>query len=138
MILFLQVILCILEVSAPISYSRYFFDDYLYFNAKNEIILSRYNYDNKNGTQTFDSGSLIQNEIALEVASDLTRPYKDYIHTINLKAKYSKPKNIKKTGDLYNLTNNNEELKAFPILQKDENIKLSLNQSLYDTNSSKQ
>ena len=46
------------------------------------------------------------------------------------------PKNLKEAGDLYDITVDKDslkgkELKAFPIIQEQKNINLSLNQSLY-------
>ena len=123
------------ELSAPISYSKYFFDDYLYLTLENKTIITKYEYNNFD-TIKYEDGDLIQNRTSVLVGTDLIRPYEDYLHTVNLNAEYVVPKNLKETGDLYNITVDKDslkgkDLKAFPIIQEEKNINLSLNQSLY-------
>lgn len=124
------------ELSLPISYTKYFLDDYFYVNIENKSVLSKYKYSNS--SKDFDDGMLIQNESSVTVGTDLIKPYKDYLHTINLNAEYSHPSNITKDGDLYKITNDDEDLASFPIAQDSKNINLSLNQSLYGKDSLKQ
>ncbi|GGD33650.1 LPS-assembly protein LptD [Malaciobacter pacificus] len=126
----------IYELSLPISYTHYLLDDYLYITLQNKTTLSRYNYGNTNSS--YENGTLIQNESSISLGSDLIKPYEDYLHTINLNANYSDPRNLKEDGDLYKITNDNTELESFPITQGDKNIKLSINQSLYKKDSLKQ
>lgn len=123
------------ELSAPISYSKYFFDDYLYLTLENKTIVTKYEYSNFDSIR-YDDGDLIQNRTSVLVGTDLIKPYEDYLHTINLNAEYIVPKNLKEDGDLYNITVDKDslkgkELKAFPIIQEEKNINLSLNQSIY-------
>lgn len=130
------------ELSLPINYSKYFLDDYLYLNIENKTVLSKYNYSNY-GSTLYEDGTLLQNETSVSVGSDLIKPYKDYLHTMNISAKYSYPKNIVKDGDLYKITtvegsSKEQELEAFPIAQGKKNINLSVNQSLYSKSSLKQ
>jgi len=132
----------IYEISAPLSYSKYFLDDYMYLTLENKTIVSKYNYDNF-GSQNYKDGTLIQNRSAVSVGSDLIKPYGSYLHTMNLNAEYSVPKNLTEDGDLYKITTvegseKEKELKAFPIIQEEKNINLALNQSLYGKNSLKQ
>ncbi|MGP2655799.1 LPS-assembly protein LptD [Malaciobacter sp. WC5094] len=132
----------IYEMSLPISYTKYFLDDFLYINLENKSVISRYQYSNSNAT-SFDDGTLVQNESSITLGTDLIKPYKDYLHTINLSAKYSYPKNMQKDGDLYNITvekgdSKYNALEPFPIVQGKKNIKLQLNQSLYSKNNFKQ
>lgn len=128
----------IYEVSLPISYTHYLVDDFLYITAENKTVLSKYNYGNNTNTADFDDGSLIQNETSIIVGTDLIKPYDKYLHTVNLTAKYSNPQNISKDGDLYEITNDDEQLSSFPITQGNKNINLTLNQSLYNKKSLKQ
>ena len=130
------------EVSLPISYSKYFMDDYMYLTVENKTVVSKYDYDNFT-TFGYEDGNLIQNRTSVAVGSDLIKPYDDYLHTMNLNAEYSVPKNLKEDGDLYDITvdkdtTKGKELKAFPIIQEEKNIDLSLNQSLYGKESLKQ
>lgn len=126
----------IYELSLPISYTQYFFDDFLYLNLENKTVLNRYQYSNS--VKKFDNGTLGQNVTSISLGTDLIRPYEKYLHTINFEAKYSYPKNIQTDGDLYNITNNDTDLKSFPIIQGNKNINLSLNQSFYDKNDLRQ
>ncbi|CAM3468244.1 LPS-assembly protein LptD [Arcobacter aquimarinus] len=132
----------IYEVSVPISYSKYFLDDYLYFTVENKTLLSKYKYGNIDKIK-YEDGTLIQNRTSFLVGSDLIKPYEDYLHTMNLTSEYIIPKNLKEDGDLYGATidktsQKGRELKAFPIIEEDKNIVLTLNQSLYDKDSLKQ
>lgn len=130
------------EMSVPLSYSKYFFDDYMYLTLENKTIVSKYDYDNF-GSDGYEDGTLLQNRTSIAIGSDLIKPYKDYLHTVNLNAEYSLPKNLKEDGDLYGITtvsgsDKETQLKAFPINQEDKEIILSLNQSIYGKNSLKQ
>ena len=125
----------IYELSAPISYNKYFFDDYLYLTVENKTIVTKYDYSNFDSLR-YEDGDLIQNRTSVLVGTDLIKPYQDYLHTANLNAEYVVPKNLKETGDLYDITVDKDslkgkELKAFPIIQEQKNINLALNQSLY-------
>lgn len=124
------------EVSAPISYSKNFLDDYFYVTLENKTIVSKYAYDNFE-TINYDDGSLIQNRSSVQIGTDLIKPYSDNIHTMNINAEYVIPENLKEDGDLYGITVNKNsikstELSSFPVITEDKNIKLSLNQSLYE------
>lgn len=131
------------EISAPLSYTKHFFDDYLYLTLENKTIISKYNYNNYEQNQYYKDGTLVQNRSSVMVGSDLIKPYGNYLHTMNLNAEYSVPKNLAEDGDLYKITTEEgsakeKELKAFPIVQEEKNITLSLNQSLYGKKSLKQ
>jgi LPS-assembly protein len=126
----------IYEMSLPINYNKYFFDDFLYLNMGNQVLFNQFNY--ANGTQNFDNGTLVQNVFSLSVGTDLIKPYDNYLHTINLEANYSHPSSLKEKGDLYEITNNSSDLSDYPITQSNKNINLSLNQSLYSSDSLKQ
>lgn len=140
------------EASLPISYSKYFLEDFLYLTLENKTILNQYNYSNSE--YKYDNGTLLQNRTSFIAGTDLIRPYTDYIHTMNITAQYDIPKNISENGDLYGVTVNkiqtpttNEqiinnqkytELSSFPVIKDNKNINLALNQSIYDKDSLKQ
>lgn len=130
------------EISVPVSYSEYFIDDYFYAFAENKTIISKYDYSNFDSIK-YEDGTLVQNITSVGIGSNLIKPYEEYLHTLNLKAEYIVPKNLKEDGDLYNITTEKnsikeKELRAFPITQEQKSIKLSANQSLYDNDSLKQ
>ena len=130
------------KISAPLSYSKYFLDDFMYLTLENEIVLMKYDYDNF-GSNDYEDGTLIQNRSSISVGSDLIKPYDKYLHTINLNAKYSIPTNLNKDGDLYQITTETNsdketELEAFDIVDEEKNVELSVNQSIYGKNSLKQ
>lgn len=124
------------ELSLPISYGTHLLNDYLFFNITNEWDLTSYNY--KNDSNLYNDAKLLQNKSSLSLGSDLLKPYKNYIHTINLNAKYTLPRNLQKEGDIYSISSENESLAVFPVSQEERNIKLSLNQSLYNRASLKE
>ena len=130
------------KISAPLSYSKYFLDDFMYLTLENEIVLMKYDYDNF-GSNDYEDGTLIQNRSSISVGSDLIKRYDKYLHTINLNAKYSIPTNLNKDGDLYQITTETNsdketELEAFDIVDEEKNVELSVNQSIYGKNSLKQ
>ena len=142
------------EFNVPISYTKYFADDFLYFTLENKTIINEYEYGNYkkgfkylNGSSSYkyEDGTLIQNRSSILLGSDLIKPYNDYLHTMNLSAEYVIPKNLKEDGDLYGITvekQNDEarydELSIFPTLKDQKYVNLSLNQSLYDKENLKQ
>jgi LPS-assembly protein len=124
------------EFSLPLSYSYSLFDDYLQLNLKNETVLNHYKYSN---TDTkLEDGTFIENITTVGVGSDLIKPYKDYLHTVNLSANYVSANTLTKDGDLYSVTNNNLELTPFPISQTKKSLVFAINQSLYDRENLKQ
>jgi LPS-assembly protein len=130
------------KISAPLSYSKYFLDDFMYLTLENEVVIMKYDYDNF-GSEDYEDGNLIQNRASVSVGSDLIKPYDKYLHTVNLNAKYSIPKNLKEDGDLYQITTEDgsdkeTQLEAFDIVDEEKNIELSVNQSIYGKNSLKQ
>ncbi|MCG3717233.1 LPS-assembly protein LptD, partial [Aliarcobacter butzleri] len=142
------------EFNVPISYTKYFADDFLYLTLENKTIINEYEYGNYkkgfkylNGSSSYkyEDGTLIQNRSSILLGSDLIKPYNDYLHTMNLSAEYVIPKNLKEDGDLYGITvekQNDEarynELSIFPTLKDQKYVNLSLNQSLYDKENLKQ
>lgn len=132
----------IYDVSLPISYSKYFLDDYMYAFIENRTIVSKYDYNDYLNTN-YEDGTLAQNRTSVGVGSDLISPYENYLHTVNLKAEYIVPKNLSEDGDLLNITVNEGDSKyasltSFPTSSEEKNIKLSANQSLYENSSLKQ
>mgnify|MGYP006324396007 FL=1 len=135
----------IYDINVPISYTKNILDDYMYVGVENRTILTQYDYSNSlYNNLRYEDGTLIQNRTSFIVGTDLLKPYSDYIHTLNLNASYDIPENLRKDGDLYNITVKEnqplkyDELSVFPTLQEQKTIKLSLNQSIYDKDNLKQ
>ena len=135
----------IYDITVPISYTKNILDDYMYLGVENRTILTQYDYSNSlYNNLRYEDGTLIQNRTSFIVGTDLIKPYSDYIHTLNLNASYDIPENLRKDGDLYNITVKEnqplkyDELSVFPTLQEQKMIKLSLNQSIYDKENLKQ
>ena len=135
----------IYDITVPISYTKNILDDYMYLGVENRTILTQYDYSNSlYNNLRYEDGTLIQNRTSFIVGTDLIKPYSDYIHTLNLNASYDIPENLRKDGDLYNITVKEnqplkyDELSVFPTLQEQKTIKLSLNQSIYDKENLKQ
>ena len=135
----------IYDINVPISYTKNILDDYMYLGVENRTILTQYDYSNSlYNNLRYEDGTLIQNRTSFIVGTDLLKPYSEYIHTLNLNASYDIPENLRKDGDLYNITVKEnqplkyDELSVFPTLQEQKTIKLSLNQSIYDKENLKQ
>ncbi len=135
----------IYDITVPISYTKNILDDYMYLGVENRTILTQYDYSNSlYNNLRYEDGTLIQNRTSFIVGTDLIKPYSDYIHTVNLNASYDIPENLRKDGDLYNITVKEnqplkyDELSVFPTLKEQKTIKLSLNQSIYDKENLKQ
>ena len=135
----------IYDINVPISYTKNILDDYMYLGVENRTILTQYDYSNSlYNNLRYEDATLIQNRTSFIVGTDLIKPYSDYIHTLNLNASYDIPENLRKDGDLYNITVKEnqplkyDELSVFPTLQEQKTIKLSLNQSIYDKENLKQ
>ena len=135
----------IYDITVPISYTKNILDDYMYVGVENRTILTQYDYSNSlYNNLRYEDATLIQNRTSFIVGTDLIKPYSDYIHTLNLNASYDIPENLRKDGDLYNITVKEnqplkyDELSVFPTLQEQKTIKLSLNQSIYDKDNLKQ
>lgn len=118
------------EFNIPVSYSFSLFDNYLNLVLENELSANIYDYSNY--STAFSNGRYLENRTTIGINSDLIRPYRDYIHSINLGFNYNHYDEIKKDGDLYLLTNNNPQLSPFSTTTNEDNIELSLNQSFFD------
>ncbi|XPV70076.1 MAG: LPS-assembly protein LptD [Halarcobacter sp.] len=118
------------EFSIPISYSYSLFDNYLNLVLENETTVDSYDYSNSN--INFQNGRYIENRTTIGLNSDLIKPYRNYIHAMNLGFNYNHYDEMKKEGDLYLLTNNNSQLSPFNTTKNEDNIELVLNQSFFD------
>ena len=114
----------------PLSYTFFLLDDYLRFIVKNTTTLSHSKYSNAN-TQ-FSNGTYVENSSVLTLGTDLTKEYDDYLHTINFNVDFTLPNTLAEEGDLYNITNSDSELKAFPVSKTQKTINFSLNHSIYN------
>lgn len=117
-------------LNIPISYSWSLFDDYINLILKHEITANKYNYTKDQGR--FDNGTYSESNTSIGLSSSLIKPYEDFIHTVNLSATYNNAHELKKDGDLYQVTNTNSDLSPFSVSQSSDNINLKINQSFYD------
>jgi LPS-assembly protein len=120
----------IIEFNLPVSYGRYIFDDYLYFNLENRFLLSSYMY--RNNTSNYKDGKLLQNRTSFLLGTDLLKPYDNFLHSIKFNTKYTLPVSVEKNGDLYSITNNDSDLEVFPISEDDKILSISLDQYFYN------
>ena len=114
----------IYDITVPISYTKNILDDYMYLGVENRTILTQYDYSNSlYNNLRYEDGTLIQNRTSFIVGTDLIKPYSDYIHTLNLNASYDIPENLRKDGDLYNITvKENQPLKYDDKVRKGKNL----------------
>lgn len=119
------------EATLPIGFSYPLFKDYLLFSYEKSFHFNYIQYLN-NSDATFDNGSFLESKDIFSLETDLIKNYDNTTHTLNLFAKYTKPKYLQKEGDLYGITSNDSDLAIFPYGSEEENIKLSFAQALYN------
>lgn len=124
------------DLNIPIYYGFSLFDDYIRVTLKEEISMSRLEYDN--GISSYENGMFLQNRHIIEVGTDLLKPYEDYLHTVNFNTELAIPNSARIRGDLYILTNHSNELAPFPVTKDQKTLTFSLNHSLYDREDLKQ
>lgn len=121
-----------LDLSVPIYYSFSLMDDYLKLTIKNETTSSHLVYS-KTSNQ-YDNGNYVENKSIVTLGTDLLKPYKNYMHTLNFNMGVTLPNNWVEDGDLYGINNNDSELDAFSVDETEKTIAFSVNHSLYDKN----
>ncbi len=120
-----------LDVTVPFSYTFFLLNDYLRVSLKNTTSISHLKYSN--ATKSFDDGTYIENNSVITLGSDLTKPYKNFIHTINFNLDFTFPNAVVEDGDLYiNSATSDNELNFFPITKTKKTADFSINHSLYD------
>lgn len=122
------------EISAPISYSMNFFDDYLNLIVENEFKINKFRYT-KSG---YEDGTHIESNLKLSLNSDTIKEYDKTVHGLTLSFDYLKPNTIKEDGSLYNINSSVDDLSSFPIFPTDESMTFSINQIFYDKNNNKE
>jgi LPS-assembly protein len=120
-----------IDVSLPLTYSRYFFNDYLLFSYEKFFSFSNIKYLNNNNN-IYKDGNLITTKDSIALELDLLKSFETKLHTVNFNAKYSKPRDIKKDGDIYGISATDINLSSFPYTSDIENITISFNQSLFN------
>jgi LPS-assembly protein len=120
------------NIIVPFVYSFDFFNDYLNFSYTNKTSLTKLNYGNN--YSNYKNGYFIENDHIFTLSTSLLKPYKDYIHSIDLKTSLTIPDIIKDDGDLYSINTNDTNLKIFPVEKTRKNINFSLSQSIYNKN----
>ena len=118
------------NIFIPLTYSVKLLDDYINFMYSQQITLININYGNN--VKNYENGQFIENKHIFTLSTDLLKPYKSYIHTINLKTSLTIPKVAKQDGDLYSVTNDNDDLNIFPVSKTKKNLTLALNQAFYN------
>ena len=118
------------EVFIPFSYSFPLLKNYLNISFKEEISFKKYEYSNLD--VKYKDGVYAHNNTIIEVSSDLIKSYDNYLHTMNLNLQYSRSNDFRKSGDLYKITNLDNNLSPFPVTQNKKYIFFGINQSLYD------
>jgi len=119
-----------IDLTAPLSYSFSFFDDYIKLILQEEISVSKIEYDN--GRTNYENATFIENRHKVSVNSNLIKKYETGIHTINFNTDFVIPNVIKSKGDIYPLTNTTSELSPFPLSKTTKTITFAINQSWTD------
>lgn len=119
------------DITMPFVYSKAFLNDYILFSYEKLFGFNNIKYLNNNDNK-YKDGNLITTKDSVSLEMDLLKTFETKVHTINLNIKYSKPRNMKQNGDLYNINSNDSNLSIFPYTDDLENINLSFNQSLFN------
>ena len=119
-----------IDFSLPFTYSYFLLNDYIRLTLINTTTVSHLKYSNSS-TQ-FSDGTFVENTSIVSLGTDITKPYDNYIHTVNFNVDFTIPTTLSETGDLYSITNSDSELKAFSISKTLKTVDFSLNHSIYD------
>jgi len=120
----------ITDLSIPITYNGKLFNDYLEFSIGEELNFKQIDYQNNN--TIYENGRYATLTHVGKIQTNLVKPYKDYLHTINFSATFKKPEVLQEKGDLYSITSQDDELSVFPASELNQTLALSMNTSLYD------
>lgn len=120
-----------LDIILPFTYTHTFFNDYLLFSYEKLFGFNHIKYLNNNNQQ-YKDGQLLSTKDSVSLEIDLLKSFESTIHTVSLNAKYSKPRDMKKDGDIYRTKDDPSTLSIFPYIDEVENINISFNQSLFN------
>jgi LPS-assembly protein len=109
------------EISLPITLNIPLFHNYLNFSFSENLYYTKINYDKKN--INIEDAKYFSNYHKFILSSDLTKPYDNFVHNLQLEASLQVPSFEDKSGDIADFININKEKK---------NLKLSANQYFYN------
>jgi len=110
------------EVNFPIKLDFPLFSNYVNFSISENLYYSKINYSNI-GMVNIKNATYFSNYHKFIISSDLTKPYKNFLHNIQLEASLQVPSFEDKSGDIADFISINKE---------EKNLKLSANQYFYD------
>ncbi len=110
------------EINLPIKFDIPLFGDFLNFSASENLYYSQIKYGNKNDS-SIENARYFSNYHKFVLSSDLTKPYKSFLHNLQLQASLQVPSFEDKSGYFADFVNINKEKK---------NLTLSANQYFYD------
>jgi len=114
----------------PIGYHQYLADEFLNFSFTEQISYTNIAYDN---TNMYEDANYAENNHVFALYTDLIKPYDNFIHTTNFGVTYTDSNTFKKSGDIYDASDNStNDLSPFAIMQTTKNIALAFNQSFYN------
>jgi len=119
-----------IDLSIPFTYSYFLLDDYVRLTLKNTTTVSHLAYSNT--SNNFDDGTFVENLTVVTLGTDITKPYDNYIHTVNFNVDLKLPTTLTESGDLYSITTYDSELEPFSISETKKAVDFSLNHSIYD------
>lgn len=119
------------ELTVPLSYSFYMFDDFLNITLKEELTAIKQTYSN--GNKSFDDATFFENRHIISASTDLVKKYDSLLHTVNLEGSFVIPNQFGVDGDTKIDLNPNDKLTPndFTISETAKSMNFSLNQSLY-------
>ena len=118
------------ELHLPVSYNISLFDDYLNLTLSEQINFTNIKYSNSN--KNFNNANLATNNHIFSIGTNLIKPYKDYIHSVKFDTVFTYTNTLTEDGDIYNISNEDEDLNIVTIDKGTQNLSLVFNQSMYD------
>jgi LPS-assembly protein len=119
------------QVLLPISYYKTLFDGFLTLELSENIFMADIEYHNFAGT-AYDDAEFFRNYHRVGLSTNLIKKYDSFIHNFNLESVYTIPSYTKQNGDIYKLTNSDENLDFIAYDLQRENVSLNLSQYFYN------
>jgi len=110
------------ELNMPLKFDIPLFDNFLNFSVSENLYYSKINYSKRAGS-SIDDASYFSNYHKISLTSDLTKPYKNYLHNLQLESTLIVPSFEDKEGYFADFIHTSIEKKS---------LKLGVNQYFYD------
>lgn len=118
------------QVFIPISYYKNTLNDYVTLQISENFFASDINYHNFQNTY-YEDANLFRQYHKLALSTNLTKGYDSFVHNFDLEVAYTIPSYGVENGDIYQITNNSDELDFVSYNLLRENVGLNFGQYFY-------